>query len=59
MKIWKEKFGTGVGVRLIIFNKREWLQSGIKFFAACSMSYSEGQGRIKAAEKIRWEKVGD
>ena len=53
MKIWKEKFGTGVGVRLIIFNKREWLQSGIKFFAACSMSYSEGQGRIKAAEKIR------
>ena len=42
MKIWKEKFGTEGGVHLVIVNRREWLQNRIKFFAACSVSSSEG-----------------
>lgn len=60
MKTWKENFGTEDGVRLIIVNRREWLQSRIKFFAVCSVSSSEGQGRFIAAEKTnRCDKSGD
>lgn len=49
MKIWKENFGTEGGVRLIIVYRQEWLQSRIKLFAACYVSSSERQGRIKGA----------
>lgn len=51
MKIWKENFVTEDGVNVIIVNRREWLQSRIRFFAACYVSSSEGHGRIKAVEK--------